>query len=75
MGEQKDEFTEKHLTWIRLREALIGSKDLYVSCFCSDNGAINLPNSNRWIKKLDHKHVASFIEFEKQIHAKEKDIL
>jgi len=73
MREERDEFTEKHLTWIRLREVLNGSKDLYVSCFCSDDGAINLPNSNRWIKKMDANHVQSFIEFEKKINAKEKD--
>lgn len=44
-----------HLDNIKFMMALYGDLKTYVECMPSDEGAFNIPNSNRWMREFDMK--------------------
>lgn len=68
MSEDK-EFIKRHFDCIQLSLAVHGEKDIYISCYASDEGAFNIPGSNRWLRKVSKEHLEFFIKM-KIIHSK-----
>ena len=60
--EVPDQFIQKHLDHAVLHLALQGVRELYITCFPSDKLAYNIPNTNKWIRKIDIHNIQSFFK-------------
>lgn len=45
-----------HLDNIKFMMAIYGELKTYIECMPQDNGAFNIPNSNKWMRQFDMKH-------------------
>lgn len=58
-----DANTQMHLDRIKVIQALNGKDNFYVSCMPGDDGAFNIPNSNRWLRTISIGNVLSFASY------------
>lgn len=61
---------KNHVDNIKFMMALYGDLNTYVECLPQDEGAINIPNRNMWIRKFDIKHGVKWqkTKMTKEIH-------
>jgi hypothetical protein len=45
----------EHMQNIKFLTAYYGRKKTYIECMPGDNGAFNIPNTNRWLQEFDVK--------------------
>jgi hypothetical protein len=48
---------QQHLDAVKVLKGMQGAEQFYVTCFSSDEGAINIPNTNKWIRKIDINNI------------------